>query len=157
MASYNEVYEIEAAILNGLIPVMENAIKVEASAAIREAAMEKVYSYEPQFKIGTEPDPRTYRSRRYALGGIADTHTYEANYHPNIQELIIEVKTPWQNIGFRHTTGAGTGGNELADVIEQNQMYHAPARPFIKRAEQILRSNHKRLEEIIAQYLNRTV
>lgn len=157
MATYNETYEIEAAILRELIPVMENAIKVEASAAIREASMEKVYSYESQFKIGTEPDPRTDRSRRYALGGIADTHTYEANYHPNIQELIIEVKTPWQNIGFRHTTGAGTGGNELADVIEQNQMYHAPARPFIQRAEQILKSNHTRLEEIIAQYLNRTV
>lgn len=146
MAQYNEVYEIEAAILTGLIPIMENAIKVEASHAIREAAMEKVYSYSPQFN-----------HRRLAIGGIADVMTYDANYHPNIQELIIEVKTPWQNIGFRHTTGEGTGGNELADVIENNQIYHAPKRPFIKRAEQIIKSNHNRLEEIIVKYLDRTI
>lgn len=157
MAQYNEVYEIEAAILTGLIPIMENAITVEASHAIREAAMEKVYSYPSQFKLGVNPDPRAYQSRRYASGGLADISTYEANYHPNIQELSIEVKTPWQNIGFRHTTGEGTGGNELADVIENNRMYHAPKRPFIKRAEQIIKSNHNRLEEIIVKYLDRTI
>ena len=143
MGTYNETYEIEQAIKDNLQGIMENAIRIEASAAIREAAMERVYSYSPEFN-----------HRRYAIDGIADTHTYVANYHPEDQEIIIEIKTPWQNIGFRRTTGMG---NELADVIESSKMYHAPARPFTKRAEQIISSNRNRLAEIIAQYLNRTV
>lgn len=153
MGQYNEVYEIETAIKASLEAIMKNAIKVEASEAISEAVRSEVYSYTPLYR-GRED---TVASPRMRMGGLADVTTYKDNYDSENQELTIEVKTNWQNVGFRKTTGAGTGGNDLADVVEHNQMYHAPARPFIKRAEEIIASNHDRLEDIIAQYLNRTV
>lgn len=153
MATYNETYEIEAAIKEKLEAIMTNAIKVEASEAISEAVVSEVYSYSPIYR-GRED---TIASPRMRMNGLADVTTYKANYHPEDQELIIEVKTDWQNVGFRRTTGVGTGGNDLADVVEKNQMYHAPARPFIRRAEEIITSKRVRLEDIIAQYLNRTV
>lgn len=147
MASYNEVYEIEAAILTNLIPVMEGQIAEDVKTAITQATVSEVYmAYDPKFV-----------SRRWHNGGLADPNTYNANYHPNIQELNVEVKTPWQNIGFRKTTGVGTGGNDLADIIENNGMYNAPPRPFIKQAENNIKNIKKQLEQTIADHLNSTV
>ena len=79
------------------------------------------------------------------------------HYHPNIQELIVEVKTEWANIGFRRTTGTGTGGNDLADVIEKSGMYGAGARPFLKKADDNIKNIKAQLEQTIADYLNKTV
>lgn len=147
MAQYNEVYEIEAAILTGLIPIMEGQITEDVKTAIVQAATSEVYmAYDPKFV-----------SRRWHNGGLADPSTYDAKYHPNIQELNVEIKTEWQNIGFRRTTGEGTGGNDLADVIEKNGMYNAPARPFIKQAENNIKSIKKILEDTIADHLNSTI
>ena len=147
MGQYNEVYEIEAAILTGLIPVMEGQITEDVKTAITQATVSEVYmAYDPKFV-----------SRRWHNGGLADPNTYEAHYHPNIYELDVEVKTGWQNIGFRRTTGAGTNGNDLADVIEKNGMYNAPARPFIKQAENNIKNIKTILEDTIADHLNRTI
>ena len=153
MAQYEETYQIEAAIKNHLETIMRTQIKEEASDAISEAVESEVYSYYPLYT----GRPDTVASPRKKAGGLGDKTTYIDNYDPDSRELIIEVKTKWQNVKFRHVDGSGTGGNDLANVVEQSQMYHAPARPFIKRAEEIISANQNRLEDIIAQYLNRTV
>lgn len=155
MASYNEVYEIEAAILTALIPVMEGQITEDVKTAITQATVSEVYmAYDSKWEgRPSEGLP----NRRWHNGGLADPNTYEAHYHPNIQELNVEVKTPWQNVGFRKTTGTGTGGNDLADIIEKNGMYNAPARPFIKQAENNIKNIKAELEKTIADHLNSTV
>ena len=153
MGQYEETYQIEAAIKEHLQAVMSTQIKEEASDAISEAVESEVYSHRPLYT----GRPDTIASPRKKAGGLGDKTTYIDNYDPDSQELIIEVKTEWQNVGFRPVDGSGTGGNDLADVVEHNQMYHQSARPFIKRAEEIISANQNRLEDIIAQYLNRTV
>lgn len=155
MGQYNEVYEIEAAILTNLIPVMEGQITEDVKTAITQATVSQVYmAYDSKW----EGRPSAgLPSRRWHNGGLADPNTYNANYHPNIMELSVEVKTPWQNVGFRRTTGTGTGGNDLADVIEKNGMYNAPARPFIQQADKNVKNIKTQLEQTIADYLNSTV
>lgn len=145
MASYNKISEIEIAIKRELPLVMEDEVKEQVENAIKWATS-VVYSYNP-----------IYYNRRMSSGGLSDPNTYEANYYPSEQELIIDIKTPWQNVGFRRTTGEGTGDNELADVIEKNRIYHAPPRPFLRQAEEIVKSRKSQLEQIVADYLNKTV
>ena len=147
MGTYNETYEIEQAIRNNLEAVMSGQIAEDAKTAITQATVSEVYmAYDPKFV-----------SRRWHNGGLADPNTYKANYHPDTLELIVTVKTEWQNLGFRRTTGIGTGGNDLADIIENNGMYNAPPRPFIKQAENNIKNIKKQLEQTIADHLNSTV
>ena len=140
MASYYEVYEIENAIDRELPLVMEDEIKEHVENAIKWSTS-VVYSYEPLFY-----------NRRRGQGGLADPSTYKANYHPKDQELIIEIKTPWQQL-----RGGEIPSEDLADVISNNQVYNAPPRPFLKTAEQIVNSRRKQLEQIVADYLNKMV
>lgn len=155
MAQYNEVYEIEAAILTGLIPIMEGQITEDVKTAIVQAVTTEVYMGHDSKWEGRPSEGLP--SRRWHNGGLSDPSTYEAKYHPIIQELNVEVKTPWQNVGFRRTTGAGTGGNDLADVVEKNGMYSAGARPFIEQAENNIKNIKTILEDTIADHLNRTI
>lgn len=155
MASYDEVYQLEGAILRELIPVMEGQITEDVKTAIVQATMSSVYAtYESRWEGRPEEG---LPPRRLSRGGLADPSTYDAKYHPNTQELIVTINTPWQNVGFRYTTGSGTGGNDLADVIEQNGMYNAPPRPFIKQADKNVNEISKFLEDTIADHLNKTV
>ena len=158
MGTYNETYEIEQAIRNNLEAVMNGQIAEDAKTAITQATVTKVYmAYDSKLPPEIERDEQPVRTRRWHEGGLADPNTYEANYHPDTLELIVTVKTEWQNLGFRRTTGAGTGGNDLADIIEKNGMYGAQARPFIKQAEDNIKTIKVELEKTIADYLNRTV
>lgn len=162
MAQYNEVYEIEAAILTGLMGVMDpdqgGQVAEDVKTAIAQAVTKEVYmAYPSKLPPEVERDGVMVKTRRWHEGGLADPSTYDAKYHPNTQELNVEIKTEWQNIGFKRTTGAGTGGNDLADVIEENGMYGAGARPFIQQAENNIKNIKTILEETIADHLNRTI
>ena len=153
MAVYEEIYQIEGAILRELITVMEGQIAEDVKNAITQATVSEVYmAYDSLLPPVITINGEEKRTRRWHNGGLADPNTYEATYHPNIQELNVKVNTPWQQL-----RGGATPGNDLADVIEKNGMYHAPARPFIQQAEQNIKNIKKQLENTIADHLNRTV
>lgn len=136
---------------------MEGQITEDVKTAIVQAVTTEVYMGHDSKWEGRHTEKEDLPPRRWHNGGLADPSTYDAKYHPNIQELNVEVKTDWQDVGFRTTTGAGTGGNDLADVIEKNGMYSAGARPFIKQAENNIKNIKAELEKTIADHLNSTV
>lgn len=144
MASYETISQIDNALLKALTEVMEGQVKDDAREAIMLATNSNVYNaYSP-----------IYNNRRWLEGGLADPETYNWNYDAGEQELTVKVATEWQNKGFRFTTGMGTGGNDLADVIEQNGMYNAPPRPFIKQAETNFRNKKSEIDSKMEAYLN---
>ena len=153
MGSYNEISEIENAIKRELTVIMEGKIAEDVKTAITQATVSEVYmAHDSLLPPEMIINGQTVRTRRWHNGGLADKNTYKDSYDPVEQELKIEVKTDWQQL-----LGGAKPGNDLADVIENNGMYHAPARPFINEAEHIIKNQKKQLEETIADHLNRTV
>lgn len=155
MGSYYETIDIERAIEKALPSIMEGQIADDVRTAITQATVSEVYmAYDPIYQ-GRNGIP----GRRWHEGGLADPNKeyYVSDYDQKSMELTVQVKTPWQNRGFKTTTGAGTGGNDLADVIEKNGMYNAPARPFMKQADSNVKKIHNELENTIADYLNSVV
>ena len=142
MATYNEVWEIELAIERELTPVMEGRIADEASEKIKQSVMTEVYApYTPKFY-----------SRRGSSGGLMDKGTYATSYDETSRELRIEVQTGWQ-----HLYGGDFPSSDEADVVENNKIYGAPPRPFIKQADESISRTIQYFEQIVGDHLNKTV
>lgn len=142
MAVYNEVSDIEQAIIRELTPVMEGQIADDACKEIAQSVMTEVYApYTPKFY-----------SRRGASGGLMDKRTYVSNYDPTSRELRIEIKTEWQQL-----YDGDIPSSDEADVVENNKIYGAPPRPFIKQADESISRTIQYFEQIVGDHLNKTV
>lgn len=120
---FKEVEEIETAIDNAINNAMETVVTEHAKDAIVESEESNVYSYDPIFL-----------NRRMESGGLKDRSTMRDSYDIGSKTLTITMETDWQNIGFRYIDGRGAY-DDLADAIENNNIYNAPPRPFMQQAE----------------------
>jgi len=103
----------------------DGTVQTEAKKAIIRSAKENVYDAYPKPKF--ESRRGTGKSMG---GGIMDednllSFTSEKGFTLTIQNLAT-----WQ-----HLYGGAYPSNDLADVIENNQIYGAPKRPFMQKAE----------------------
>ena len=123
--NFYSVAEYEAALNRAIDDAMESDIANNAVIAMQDSIEDNVYdAYDPEFN-----------HRRMEAGGLIAKANLTPTYIPGSKTLIIEATAPWQNIGFKTTTGTGIYDGDLSDVIEQKGMYGAPARPFAWFAE----------------------
>lgn len=104
---------------------MVNDIAPKLIERIQQEAEATVYDYRPRY----------YRRREKNPGGLISPDTMSVDYNRLSQTLTISLNAEWQNKGFRYVDGSGTGGNKLADVVQQNWIYNAPPRSFVEAAE----------------------
>ena len=129
---YSSVAEYRMALKNAIDDAMDHEIAEKAQLAMMNAIEDYVYGVYSPIYTGR---PGTIKSPRRIHGGLKDRANLFPNYTPATMTLTIEAIAPWQNVGFKKTTGSGTGGNDLSEVIEQSGMYGAPPRPFAFYAE----------------------
>ena len=140
--TFEEVDQFEIAMENAIDMAMETVVTEGAKDAIADSVYSNVYSYNPIFL-----------SRRNTGGGLPDRNTMQESYDAPSKTLTIKMETEWQNLGFRYIDGRGTGGNDLSDVVENNNIYNAPPRPFMQPAEDDYASN--RFEADLMSALNK--
>ena len=120
--SFDSVELLEASIDHVVDEIMIRDIAPNLKQAVKRQAEANVYdSYSPQFD-----------SRWGTHSGITDERFMLTFYTRRVLTLVHDV--PWQNLGFRHTTGTGTYDN-LLDAIEKKGLYHAPPRPYLEEAK----------------------
>lgn len=121
--TYEEIEQYETDIDLAIDTAMEGIVTENAKVAIQDSVASHVYSYNPIFL-----------SRWNTSGGLRDTSTMRDDYDSGSKTLTITMETEWQNRGFRYIDGRGTY-DDLADAVENNQIYNAPPRKFMKPAE----------------------
>lgn len=116
-----EFYSIEAYVAHlerSIDLVMQDQVADGIKDEIADSVSKNVYTYEPRFY-----------SRRVFSGGIRDKSNMQQDYDPSEKALTITEEAPWQQL-----YGGDTPSTDLATVIENNEIYNAPPRPFMEKA-----------------------
>lgn len=129
--------EYEKALDTGIEKALQNPdglIQTNAKAHLKSSAFKNVYSYPTDFEHPVHGD-----GRRWGEGGILDASTYRTSRYSdnavitkNVGKgftLHIYADAEWQQL-FGPDRAPKTG--TLAEVIEKNGMYGAPARPWME-------------------------
>ena len=129
--------EYEKALDTGIEKALQNPdglIQTNAKAHLKSSAFKNVYSYPTDFEHPVHKD-----GRRWGDGGILDASTYRTSRYSdnavitkNVGKgftLHIYADAEWRQLfGPDRVPKTGT----LAEVIEKNGMYGAPARPWME-------------------------
>lgn len=127
--AFDTIEEFEAYLDWAIGDAMQNEIAEEAIEQLQETGERKVYSYKPKFNS----------RREESGGGLISTDTMFPDYEASTKTLTVSLNAEWQNLSSiirvpRIKGGADTS-QSLADAIQTQTIYHAPARPFVQEAE----------------------
>ena len=130
MATYQTVEEIETAIDEALVKIMESDVADVVVFSLQRAMKQEVYSF-----------PQGVYVRREYNGGLIDVHNITANYDQKSRELIVEAVA---------TGTESHAGMRIDDAVEAGKDYDyggnaAIARPFYKRADEIVSNEASRI------------
>lgn len=134
---FETIDDYESALQLAIHGAMEGSVTENAMQAIADSVESHVYSY--------PTDAYFEERRRHEFGGHQDEWLMLDEYNAATFTLTIKMKVPWQ-----HLWGGPYPSADLSDVIEQNGMYGAPPRKFMKPAEDEYASKQFRNDLIMA-------
>lgn len=127
--AFDTIEEFEMYLDWAIGDAMQNEIAEGAIQQLQETGERNVYRYKPKFNS----------RRETSGGGLISTDTMIPDYEASTMTLTVSLNAEWQNLSHimnvpRMKGGADTS-QKLADAIQAQKIYHAPARPFVQEAE----------------------
>ena len=127
--AFDTIEEFEAYLDWAIDDAMQNEIAEKAIEQLQETGERNVYRYKPRFNS----------RREQSGGGLISTDTIFPDYEASTKTLTVSLNAEWQNLSriirVPRIKGGADTSQSLADAIQDQKIYNAPARPFVQEAE----------------------